>query len=84
MQIFQPGWRTGSLAVLLTLVGACGQAHAQDSGAATSLRDRAQLTGDWHGARLGPEKRCPLYPQKQTLAKSLRLKQPIAVASASA
>jgi len=51
MQIFQNGWRTGSLTVLLTLVGACWQAHAQDSGAATSLRDRAQLTGDWHGAR---------------------------------
>ncbi len=51
MRIFQNGWRTGSLAVLLTLVGVSGQAHAQDHEDHTSLRDRAQLTGDWHGAR---------------------------------
>jgi porin len=51
MRIFQNGWGAGSLAVLLTLVGPCWQANAQDDEDHTSLRERDQLFGDWRGAR---------------------------------
>ena len=48
MRVFRNGWWTGSLAVLLTLAGTCVRAYAQDH---TSLWERDQLFGDWHGAR---------------------------------
>jgi len=51
MNIFQSGWRLGSLAVLLTLAGTCLQANAQEHEDHLSLRERAQLFGDWRGAR---------------------------------
>jgi porin len=51
MRVFQNGWWSGSIAVLLTLLATCWQAQAQDSGGHTSPRERAQLTGDWNGAR---------------------------------
>lgn len=51
MRIFQNRWGAGLLAVLLTLIGTYGRARAQDHEEHTSLRERAQLFGDWHGAR---------------------------------
>jgi porin len=51
IRILQNGWWCRSLAVLLTLLGTCGQAYAQDLEDHTSLTERAQLFGDWGGAR---------------------------------
>jgi porin len=51
MNNFQTGRRIGLFAVLLTLAGTCGQAHAQDHQDHLSLHERAQLFGDWRGAR---------------------------------
>ncbi|MEE9359387.1 MAG: carbohydrate porin [Hyphomicrobium sp.] len=51
MRIFGNNWRAGSLAVLLTLVGTCWQAQAQDHEGHASLWERAQLFGDWRGVR---------------------------------